>query len=77
MSDEPQETPMENSRNKRRPVGQDTSSKLAVPAFLEVNMDSVVNLAEIPAGEEPFVVTYDEKYQVWVKVPHFEDRFFQ
>ena len=50
-------------------VGKDTSDKFEVPAFLEVNMDSVVNLTEIPAGQEPFVATYDEKYQVWVKVP--------
>jgi uncharacterized repeat protein (TIGR01451 family) len=50
-------------------VGQESSGKFAVPAFLDVNMDSVANLTDVPAGQEPFVATYDEKNQVWVKVP--------
>jgi hypothetical protein len=42
------------------------------PAFLEINLDGVADLTEIPAGQEPYVATYDEKNKIWVKVPIVE-----
>ncbi|HSS98928.1 MAG TPA: SpvB/TcaC N-terminal domain-containing protein, partial [Terriglobales bacterium] len=49
--------------------------KLAEPAFLEVNFDSIVDLSEIPAGMEPYIATYDEEYDVWVKAPIVETNY--
>lgn len=39
------------------------------PAFLEINLDGYVDLNHIPAGQEVYVVTYDKKNKIWVKVP--------
>jgi RHS repeat-associated protein len=42
---------------------------LTEPATLQINFDSIGDLENIPAGEEPYVATYDENAKVWVKVP--------
>lgn len=42
------------------------------PAFLEINLDGYVDLNNIPAGQEPYVATYDELHEIWVKVPILE-----
>ncbi|HUH96282.1 MAG TPA: SpvB/TcaC N-terminal domain-containing protein, partial [Anaerolineales bacterium] len=39
------------------------------PAFLQINLDGYADLKHIPAGKTPYVATYDETDQVWVKVP--------
>ncbi|CAG1009368.1 Protein RhsD [Anaerolineales bacterium] len=39
------------------------------PAFLEINLDGVMDLKQIPAGQEPYVATYDDEHNIWVKVP--------
>ncbi|MCE9646910.1 MAG: DUF11 domain-containing protein [Chloroflexi bacterium] len=41
----------------------------ASPAYLEINLDGVADLANIPADQEPYVATYDEENNIWVKVP--------
>ena len=42
------------------------------PAFLEINLDGYVDLQNVPAGQEPYVATYDETNQIWIKVPILE-----
>ncbi|MBI5953670.1 MAG: hypothetical protein HY865_18605 [Chloroflexi bacterium] len=42
------------------------------PAYLEINLDGVADLEKIPAGQEPYVATYDEEHDIWVKVPIVE-----
>ena len=42
------------------------------PAFLEINLDDYIDLNNIPAGQEPYVATYDETNKIWVKVPILE-----
>jgi RHS repeat-associated protein len=42
------------------------------PAFLEINLGGYVDLQHVPAGQEPYVATYDEEHKVWVKVPILE-----
>jgi RHS repeat-associated protein len=42
------------------------------PAYLEINLDGVAELTDIPAGQEPYVATYDEENKIWVKVPIVE-----
>lgn len=42
------------------------------PVYLEINLNDYVDLQNIPAGQEPYVVTYDETYKIWVKVPILE-----
>lgn len=39
------------------------------PAYLEINLDGVIDLKNVPAGQEPYVATYDETHDIWVKVP--------
>ncbi len=39
------------------------------PAYLEINLDGIIDLENIPAGHEPYVATYDEKNKIWVKIP--------
>jgi YD repeat-containing protein len=39
------------------------------PAYLEINLNGIADLYKIPAGQEPYVATYDEQSKVWVKVP--------
>jgi RHS repeat-associated protein len=43
------------------------------PAYLELNLDGIVDLENIPAGQQPYVATYNETYEVWVKVPIIEE----
>lgn len=50
----------------------EVTSTFADPAYLEINLDQVADLQNIPAGEEPYVATFDETSQVWVKVPILE-----
>ncbi|MFT3893673.1 MAG: DNRLRE domain-containing protein [Anaerolineales bacterium] len=42
------------------------------PSYLEINLDDYIDLRSIPAGQEPYVATYDEEHEVWVKVPILE-----
>jgi RHS repeat-associated protein len=42
------------------------------PAYLEINLDGVADLTDVPADMEPYVATYDEESNVWVKVPIVE-----
>lgn len=42
------------------------------PAFIEINLDEYIDLKDIPAGQEPYVATYDEENKIWVKVPILE-----
>ena len=42
------------------------------PSYLEINLDDYIDLRSIPAGQEPYVATYDETNQIWVKVPILE-----
>lgn len=42
------------------------------PAYLEINLDDVADLSNMPADQEPYVATYDEESKVWVKVPIVE-----
>jgi RHS repeat-associated protein/uncharacterized repeat protein (TIGR01451 family) len=42
------------------------------PAFLEINLDGYIDLTNVPAGQEPYVATYDEEHKIWVKVPIVE-----
>ncbi|MFN8414081.1 MAG: LamG-like jellyroll fold domain-containing protein, partial [Anaerolineales bacterium] len=39
------------------------------PAYLEINLDGIADLNNLPGGMEPYVATYDETSKVWVKVP--------
>ncbi|MCW5877729.1 MAG: hypothetical protein KIS80_02535, partial [Anaerolineales bacterium] len=41
----------------------------AQPVFLEVDFSSVVDLKDVPAGQEPYVALYDEALAIWVKQP--------
>ncbi len=50
-------------------LGQVTNTPFKHPAFLEINLDGYADLKHIPAGYEPYVATYDDTNQVWVKVP--------
>ena len=50
-------------------LGQISNAPFKHPAFLEINLDGYADLKHIPAGYEPYVATYDEANQVWVKVP--------
>src|SRR5512138_1508958 len=47
-------------------------AKFKTPAFLEINLDGYVDLKHVPAGQEPYVATYDEEHKIWVKVPILE-----
>ena len=51
----------------RTAIGQDAVASFESPVFLEINLDGTANLDEIPAGQEPYVATYDEEYDVWAK----------
>jgi len=42
------------------------------PAFLEIQVGDYFDLNNIPAGQEPYVATYDEGLDVWIKVPILE-----
>jgi len=42
------------------------------PSYLEINLDGMADLEKIPAGQEPYVATYDEVHNIWVKVPIVE-----
>ncbi len=50
----------------------ETKEKFKTPAFLEINLDGYIDLKNVPAGQEPYVATYDEEYKIWVKVPIVE-----
>ncbi|MEW6402626.1 MAG: SpvB/TcaC N-terminal domain-containing protein, partial [Chloroflexota bacterium] len=39
------------------------------PAYLEINLDGVADLGNLPAGQEPYVATYEETLKIWIKVP--------
>ena len=39
------------------------------PAYLQIDLSGYADLNNIPAGETPYVATYDETNQVWIKVP--------
>ncbi|MEW6028110.1 MAG: DNRLRE domain-containing protein [Chloroflexota bacterium] len=39
------------------------------PAYIEVNLDGFIELAQMPGEKKPYVATYDEESQIWVKVP--------
>src|SRR5690606_2625677 len=47
--------------------------RFAKPAYLEVNLDGYIDLTNIPAGMEPYVATFDEENNIWVKVPIIEE----
>ncbi|MEW6093469.1 MAG: LamG-like jellyroll fold domain-containing protein [Chloroflexota bacterium] len=47
----------------------ESGDEFAAPVFLEVNFDQVACLEAVPAGQEPFIATYYEEYDVWVKLP--------
>ena len=50
-------------------LGQVSTASFKSPAFIQINLDGYVDLSHIPAGQEPYVATYDETHKVWVKVP--------
>ncbi|MBL1193221.1 MAG: hypothetical protein D8M60_02595 [Chloroflexi bacterium] len=50
-------------------VTDDVSDDLAIPAFMEVDFDSLGDLDALPGGKEPFVTTYIPELDVWVKMP--------
>jgi uncharacterized repeat protein (TIGR01451 family) len=62
--------------------GQATEQKAAVhgksgqtfaePALLQINLNGYVDLEDIPAGQELFVASYDQKNDIWVKVPLYD-----
>src|SRR5258706_14078198 len=51
---------------------QEVHGNFVVPAFMEINLDGYVDLTKVPAGQEPYVATYDETLGIWVKVPILE-----
>ena len=53
-------------------ISKEYKSIFKKPAFLEINLDDYVDLKHIPAGQEPYVATYDETHKVWIKVPILE-----
>ncbi|RPI89679.1 MAG: DUF11 domain-containing protein, partial [Chloroflexi bacterium] len=53
-------------------LGKEHKEKFKSPAFLEINLDDYVDLTNVPAGQEPYVATYDEAHKIWVKVPILE-----
>ena len=56
-------------------VGNEIKSTFNQPAFLEINLDELINLKDVPAGQEVFVAAYDETYKVWVKIPIVDQDF--
>jgi YD repeat-containing protein len=50
-------------------VQSDAGGELNNPAFIEFNLDKVTDLDNIPAGQEAYIATYYEDYNIWVKVP--------
>jgi RHS repeat-associated protein len=53
----------------RTAVSVEFDDLLDSPGYLTINLDGFVDLKNIPAGEEPYVVTLDERTGIWVKVP--------
>jgi uncharacterized repeat protein (TIGR01451 family) len=53
-------------------VTEEKQNYFAKPAFLEINLDDYIDLANIPAGQDVYVATYDETNEIWVKVPILE-----
>jgi RHS repeat-associated protein len=39
------------------------------PVYLQVDFNSLGELANLPSGVEPYIATFDEEAKVWVKVP--------
>jgi YD repeat-containing protein len=58
-----------NIAEQRTPVKNTASSQFNSPVTLQINLDKVGDLRNIPAGQEPYVATYDETNKIWVKVP--------
>jgi RHS repeat-associated protein len=54
---------------------QNIESAFDAPAYLEINLDGVADLTDLPAGREPYVATYDEENNVWVKIPIVDEDF--
>ena len=50
-------------------LGQISNTPFKHPAFMDIDLDGYADLKHIPAGYEPYVATYDDTNQVWVKVP--------
>lgn len=49
--------------------GERLEGNLPKAATLQVNFDEISDLDAIPLGMEPFVATYDEDADVWIKIP--------
>ncbi len=39
------------------------------PVYMEIDFQGITDLKNIPPGKEPFVVTYNQELENWVKVP--------
>jgi uncharacterized repeat protein (TIGR01451 family) len=50
-------------------MGAEVEPVLPEAARLSVSFEGMADLDQLPAGREPYVVTYDEQAKVWVKVP--------
>ena len=55
--------------DQRAAVDDTASAQFDKPVTLQINMGKAADLKNIPAGQEPYVATYDEKNAIWVKVP--------
>ena len=53
----------------RMAVENNVEASLQSAGKLVLSFDGIADVKSIPAGKEPFVVTYDEEAEVWVKVP--------
>lgn len=50
-------------------MSSEAPGKFNKPVVIKINWDSIADLKRLPAGKEPYVATYDEEHEVWIKVP--------